>query len=206
MTDTGVPPFEFASAGRIIAGASGKSRAVNALGQRALSSQAEASRHARSSVYGQSGIQIETFSVPGEPSVDTVRRGTLLARRVGVEVVVGLGGGSALDAAKAIAILATHDGDVVDYLEVIGGGKSLSPGGLPMVAIPTTAGTGTEVTRNAVLASPEHGVKVSLRSYFLLRLAIVDPALSRHAPAATARTGCGADPVDRALRFAALGG
>jgi alcohol dehydrogenase class IV len=109
-------------------------------------------------------------------------------------VIVGLGGGSALDAAKAVGILSTHPGDVLDYLEVIGAGRAFEHPGLPVVAIPTTAGTGTEVTRNAVLASPGHGVKVSLRSpYFLPRLAIVDPGLSASMPPdLTARVGCDA--------------
>jgi alcohol dehydrogenase class IV len=142
----------------------------------------------------EAGVTFEILHVPSEPTVDLVRQATLLARSQQVGVVVGIGGGSALDAAKAIAILATHPGDVLDYLEVIGAGKTLDREGLPMIAVPTTAGTGTEVTRNAVLASPEHGVKVSLRSPRLLpRLAIVDPDLSSAMPPdLTARVGCDA--------------
>src|SRR5579859_6259942 len=85
----------------------------------------------------------------------------------------------------------TNDGHLVDYLEVIGGGKSLDRLGAPFIAIPTTAGTGSEVTRNAVLASPEHQVKVSLRSPLMLpRLALVDPQLTYALPPAlTASTG-----------------
>lgn len=100
-------------------------------------------------------------------------------------------GGSALDAAKAIAALLTNHGELVDYLEVIGAGKPLAHPGAPFIAIPTTAGTGTEVTRNAVLASPEHRVKVSLRSpRMLARLAVVDPELTFDLPRdVTARTG-----------------
>ncbi len=199
MTVTTLSPFEFTSAGRIVFGRGAADQltpSVRALGRRALVvTGRHPSRHAPLvESLNQSGVHVEMFAVPSEPSVDQVRRGTLLARQAAVEVVVGLGGGSALDAAKAIAVLATHDGDVVDYLEVIGAGKSFVAAGLPMVAIPTTAGTGTEVTRNAVLASPEHKVKVSLRSPFLLpRLAIVDPRLSSAMPPAlTARTGCDA--------------
>ncbi|HLB79997.1 MAG TPA: iron-containing alcohol dehydrogenase, partial [Dongiaceae bacterium] len=127
-------------------------------------------------------------------TVGLVREGTRLARECQADVVVGIGGGSALDAAKAVAILATAPGDVLDYLEVVGAGKNLDRPGIPMVAIPTTAGTGAEVTRNSVLASPEHGVKVSLRSPHLLpRLAIVDPHLSSDMPPdLTARVGCDA--------------
>ena len=85
-------------------------------------------------------------------------------------------------AGKAIAALATNAGDVFDYLEVIGRGHPMVTAALPVVAVPTTAGTGSEVTRNAVLASPEHRVKVSLRHASMFpRVAIVDPAL---------RSGC----------------
>jgi len=106
-------------------------------------------------------------------------------------VILGLGGGSALDAAKAIGILAVHPGDPLDYLEVIGGGRPLERPGLPVIALPTTAGTGTEVTRNAVLSSAEHRLKVSLRSPWILpRLAIVDPELTFGIPSElTARCG-----------------
>src|SRR6185295_8635303 len=72
--------------------------------------------------------------------------------------------GSALDAAKAIAALLGNGGDPLDYLEVVGRGQPLARPALPFVAVPTTAGTGSEVTKNAVLASPEHGIKASLRS------------------------------------------
>jgi alcohol dehydrogenase class IV len=105
--------------------------------------------------------------------------------------VVSIGGGSVVDAGKAIAALMTNGGDPLNYLEVIGQGKPLTESPAPFVAIPTTAGTGAEVTRNAVLASEEHLVKVSLRSPLMLpRLAIVDPALTHGLPPAiTASTG-----------------
>jgi alcohol dehydrogenase class IV len=106
-------------------------------------------------------------------------------------MVIGLGGGSVLDAGKAIAALLTNSGDLFDYLEVIGRGQPLKEPSAPYIAIPTTAGTGAEVTRNAVLASPEHKVKVSLRSPTMLpRLAVVDPELTYSMPpAVTASTG-----------------
>lgn len=190
------PAFEFATAGRIVFGRGAAAQAgdhLRALGARTLVVLGrESTRHAaRLDTLRRAGLSLEVLSVPGEPTVDIVRHGVEVARREKVELVLGLGGGSALDAAKAIAILTTHPGDVPDYLEVIGGGRPFDRPGLPMVAIPTTAGTGTEVTRNSVLASPEHGVKVSLRSPFLLpRLAIVDPDLSSDMPPAlTARVG-----------------
>ena len=131
------------------------------------------------------------FSVPGEPTVDLVREGAQTARDERCEVVMAIGGGSAIDAGKAIAALLTNPGDPLDYLEVIGRGQPLKNPSAPMIAIPTTAGTGSEVTRNAVLASPEHRVKASLRSVHMLpRLAIVDPELTFDLPPAiTASTG-----------------
>ncbi len=134
---------------------------------------------------------IATFAVEGEPNVDLVRRGAEAAREAGADVVIALGGGSAIDAGKAIAALVANGGDVLDYLEVIGKAQPLERPSVPFVAIPTTAGTGSEVTRNSVLASPEHGVKASLRSPFMLpRLAVVDPELTYALPpAATASTG-----------------
>jgi alcohol dehydrogenase class IV len=191
--------FEFATAGRIVFGRGASSQApaaVRALGRRALVVVGrDPARHAaRIDAFRLAGIECEVLNIPAEPTIEDVREGTRRLRRAACGVVVGLGGGSALDAAKAVAILAAHPGDVVDYLEVIGGGRSFDRPGLPMIAIPTTAGTGTEVTRNAVLASPEHGVKVSVRSPHLLpRLAIVDPDLSSGMPAdLTARVGCDA--------------
>ena len=97
--------------------------------------------------------------------------------------MIGFGGGSALDAAKAIAALTANGGDPLDYLEVVGRGQPLARPSLPFIAVPTTAGTGSEVTKNAVLASPEHGVKASLRSPLMLpRVAIVDPDLLAGVP------------------------
>ena len=109
----------------------------------------------------------------------------------GATLVIAIGGGSAIDAGKAIAAAAANSGDLLDYLEVIGKGQPLEIAPYPFIAVPTTAGTGSEVTRNAVLGSPEHGVKVSLRSPLMLpRVAIVDPELTVGLPPAiTASTG-----------------
>ena len=100
-----------------------------------------------------------------------------------VDMVIGLGGGSVLDTGKAIAALVTNPGDVLDYLEVVGKGQPLVNAPLPYIAIPTTAGTGSEVTRNAVIEAAEQNVKVSLRSPLMLpRVALVDPELTYHLP------------------------
>ena len=131
------------------------------------------------------------FAVEGEPSIELVRCGVALAREAHAGLVISMGGGSAIDAGKAIAALLANGGDVLDYLEVIGKAQPLSRPSVPFIAIPTTAGTGSEVTRNAVLASPDDGVKASLRSPFMLpHLAVVDPELTYALPPAiTASTG-----------------
>jgi alcohol dehydrogenase class IV len=136
-------------------------------------------------------VESVLVNVPGEPTTDIALAGVERARETQCDFVIGFGGGSVLDTGKAIAALMTNEGDVFDYLEVIGRGKPLAHAPAPYIAVPTTAGTGSEVTRNAVLASPEHGVKVSLRSPLMLpRLAVVDPELTHSVPpAVTASTG-----------------
>jgi alcohol dehydrogenase class IV len=131
------------------------------------------------------------FAVAGEPSVERVAAGVVEARAQGCDCVVGWGGGSAIDAAKAVAGLAPNPGEVLDYVEVVGQARPLPGPGLPCVAVPTTAGTGSEVTRNAVLGCPEQRVKASIRSPHLLpRAAVVDPELTCGLPPAlTAATG-----------------
>ncbi|MCS7337105.1 MAG: iron-containing alcohol dehydrogenase [Verrucomicrobiae bacterium] len=136
-------------------------------------------------------VSVATCSVTGEPTVEWVERQVEAARNDGCDLVIGFGGGSAIDAAKAVAGMLTNHGRLLDYLEVIGGGKPLVNPSVPFIAIPTTAGTGAEVTRNAVLLSTAHKVKVSLRSRLLLpRLALVDPKLTYGLPPElTAATG-----------------
>jgi alcohol dehydrogenase class IV len=137
------------------------------------------------------GVTVTIFPVAGEPDVAIVEAGVNQARQAGCDSVVSFGGGSAIDAGKAIAAMLTNEGELMDYLEVIGRGKTLTRQSAPFVAIPTTAGTGTEVTRNAVLASPKDRVKVSLRSALMLpRVALVDPELTYDLPKGlTASTG-----------------
>jgi len=188
--------FEFATAGRIIFGA-GTMRevpaAAAALGRRALVvTGANPDRAAQLTAGLQAaGVSCVPFAVAGEPSIESVRRGAQFARAEACEMVVAMGGGSALDAGKALSALLTNTGDVLDYLEVVGRGGPLERAAAPCIAIPTTAGTGSEVTRNAVLGSPDHRVKASLRSASMLpRLAVVDPELTRQLPPGiTASTG-----------------
>jgi alcohol dehydrogenase class IV len=125
------------------------------------------------------GLPVTIFRVPHEPTFALARAGAAQAREAGANVVVAIGGGSVLDAGKAIAMLATNGGDPLDYAEVIGAGRPIATPSLPCIAVPTTAGTGAEATRNAVLGSPEHKVKVSLRGPGMLpSIALVDPALA----------------------------
>jgi alcohol dehydrogenase class IV len=137
------------------------------------------------------GMQPLTFGVPGEPTIEMTLERVQLARKKTCDVVIGMGGGSVIDAAKAIAALLTNTSDIMDYLEVIGQGQPLTEPSAACIAIPTTAGTGAEVTRNSVLASTEHRVKVSLRSPTMLPdLAVIDPELTYSMPPSlTASTG-----------------
>lgn len=191
-----VGPFEFATAQRIVFG-QGKlselSRAAKQFGDRALIVCGRNPERASTAVrlLGESGIECETFSIPGEPEVEVVVRGAEVARRNHCAVVIGFGGGSALDAAKAIAALAANRRDIFEYLEVVGRAQPFESVPLPVIAVPTTAGTGTEVTRNAVITSKTHRVKASLRSPAMLpRAAIVDPELTFDLPRSlTASTG-----------------
>ena len=136
-------------------------------------------------------IECVTFSVSGEPTTTVVKAGVKEVRQTRSNLVIGIGGGSVMDTGKAIAAMLTNSGELEDYLEVVGRGKPLTLPPVPYIAIPTTAGTGAEVTRNAVLRVPEHGVKVSMRSPLMLpRLAVVDPALTHSMPpSVTASTG-----------------
>lgn len=188
--------FEITTAGRVIfgwdtLGEVGKMAA--AFGRRALLvTGGNVDRSARlSSLLNTAGVTTTHFAVGGEPSTQVVQQGADLAKSESCEFVVGFGGGSALDAAKAISALLTNPGELTDYLEVIGKAQPLALPAAPCIAIPTTAGTGAEVTRNSVLASTEQRVKVSLRSALMLpRVALVDPALTVSLPPTiTASTG-----------------
>jgi len=188
--------FEFATAGRIIFGAGTVRQAAPiaaAMGRVALLVTGSTTRRARVvlDALAAEGVETVTFAVAGEPTVDGARDGATVAQRAGADLVIAFGGGSAIDAGKAIAALATNPGDPEEYLEVVGRGRPLSEAPLPFIAIPTTAGSGSEATRNAVLTSAAHGVKVSLRSPLMLpRIALVDPELTYDVPPdVTASTG-----------------
>jgi len=188
--------FEFATAQRVIFGP-GASRQAGPLahqaGRRALVVTGRDPARAQFLLDSlrENGVGAVVFPVAGEPTVHTVLQGQTLAEQEDCDLVVSLGGGSALDTGKAIAVMLTNPGDVLDYLEIICGGKALAEPSAPFIALPTTAGTGSEATRNAVLASPEHRQKISLRAPTMLpRVAIVDPDLTWGVPPTiTASTG-----------------
>ncbi|MEW6406092.1 MAG: iron-containing alcohol dehydrogenase [Chloroflexota bacterium] len=188
--------FEFATANRVVFGA-GKlnelAEQVRGRVKRLLLVRGHSSDAVKrvSGMLSEQGIQFTDFQVRGEPTVRVVREGVRIAGDFDCDTVVGLGGGSVLDAGKAIAALATNSGDVLDYLEVVGKGQALVNAPLRYIAIPTTAGTGSEVTRNAVIEASEQEVKVSLRSPMMLPwLALVDPELTYDLPPhITASTG-----------------
>lgn len=183
-----VQPFAFATATEILFGrgqsAHAAARAAG-LGQRVLLVHGrDAGRAAwlADALRGQ-GCAVAAFAVPREPDVDLVQDGIVAAGDA--QVVVAFGGGAVIDAGKAIAALIPATRPLLDHLEVVGQGLPLDQPPLPFVAIPTTAGTGAEVTRNAVIGVPDHRRKVSLRDARMLpRLAIVDPALTDNCPRA----------------------
>lgn len=189
--------FEFATAGQVVFGAGCGEEAlpgsVSRFGRRALLvTGSEPLRFPKLlSALEKSVDLLDLYPVRGEPTITVVAEGCEHARALAVDVVIGLGGGSALDAGKAIAALATNHGNPLEYVEVFGAGKPLARPPLPFIAIPTTAGTGAEVTRNAVLTIPDARAKASLRSALMLpKVAIVDPTLAHGLPAATtASTG-----------------
>jgi alcohol dehydrogenase class IV len=177
--------FEFATAGRIMVGAGRAAElpgVLAGLGSRVLvCTGADPARHA--GLLAGLGAPAAVFPVAGEPTTELARTGVAAAREHGADVVVAIGGGSVIDAGKAVAVLLGNGGDPLDYLEVVGSGRKITQPAVPCVAVPTTAGTGSEVTANAVLAAPEHRVKASLRSPLMIpRVALVDPELTVSCP------------------------
>ena len=178
-------PFEFATAGRILVGqgrAAELAEVLAGLGSRVLvCTGADPARHA--GLLAGLGLPAAQFSVGGEPTVDLARAGAAAAREHGADVVAAIGGGSVIDTGKAVAMLLGNGGDPLDYLEVVGSGRKITKPSAPFVAVPTTAGTGAEVTANAVLAAPAHGLKASLRSPLMIpAVALVDPELTVSCP------------------------
>jgi alcohol dehydrogenase class IV len=140
-----------------------------------------------------------TLVTHGEPHLEALREALRAARAFRPDAVVAVGGGAAIDLGKALAALTPSASDPLRHLEVVGEGMPLDTPPLPLAAVPTTAGTGAEATRNAVIAVPERRVKVSLRDPRMVpALAVVDPALTDGAPAAVALAS-GLDAVTQVI-------
>jgi alcohol dehydrogenase class IV len=182
MTPAG---FDFATAGRIVAGAGRAAELpglLAGLGSRVLiCTGASTARHA--GLLASVALPAAVFPVTAEPTVGMARAAVAAAREHGADVVAAIGGGSVIDTGKAVAMLLGNGGDPLDYLEVVGAGQKISRPAVPFVAVPTTAGTGAEVTANAVLAVPERRLKASLRDPLMIpRVALVDPELTVSCP------------------------
>jgi alcohol dehydrogenase class IV len=183
-------PFEFRTAARVIVGPGTSARVPElaaALGRRVLlvTGGGAAARGGPAGALGEALAPAARVRVAAEPDVALVDAAARTCQDERCDVVVGLGGGSVLDVAKAVASLARNGGSVRDYLEDLGAGRPrpVTAPSLPAVLVPTTAGTGAEVTRNAVVGVPDRGVKRSLRSDLLLpRVAVVDATLAMSAP------------------------
>jgi len=178
-------PFEFATAGHIVVGggrAAELPEILAGLGSRVLvCTGANPARHA--GLLAGLGLPAAVFPVAAEPTAELARVGVAAAREHGADAVAAIGGGSVNDLGKAVAMLLGNGGDPLDYLEVVGAGRRITRPAVPCVAVPTTAGTGAEVTANAVLASPAHRLKASLRSPLMIpRVALVDPQLTVSCP------------------------
>ncbi len=188
--------FEFASASRILFGEKTVHEApalAARMGRRALVITGGTPLRSKGFIDSlqDAGISVIPFSIAGEPTTDIVLQAAATGRSHACDLVIGIGGGSVIDGGKAIAALLTNPGELFDYLEVIGKAQALPFPPAPYIAIPTSAGTGTEVTRNAVIISREHKVKVSMRSEMMLpKLVVVDPELTYSMPpGVTATTG-----------------
>jgi alcohol dehydrogenase class IV len=177
--------FEFATAGRIMAGP-GRAQelpgVLAGLGSRFLVvTGADPARH--NTLLASLDRAAAVFPVAAEPTVELVRAAVAVARAQGADAIAAIGGGSVIDTGKAVAMLLGNGGDPLDYLEVVGSGRAITRPAVACVAVPTTAGTGAEVTANAVLAVPSHRVKASLRSPLMIpRVALVDPLLTVTCP------------------------
>lgn len=196
-TEPGAPPervgaFSFRTAAELVFGAGESDKAparAARLGKRVLLVTGRRSIEETGTLavmldgLARAGAEAERWIVAEEPDTALVDAGARRAREGQFDVVLAVGGGSAIDAAKAVAALATNDGAALDYIEEVGGGRPIERPSLPVIAVPTTAGSGSEVTRNSVVRIPELAVKRSIRGDALLpRLAIIDPLLSARAP------------------------
>lgn len=181
-------PFSFLTAGRIEFGRGVSAQTatlVRGYGQRVLLVRGRSVDWVDSLVVDlqQLGASVTQVISSGEPTISALDAALATGRADQTDVVVAVGGGAVIDLGKAVAALLPSETAVLDHLEGVGGGQPLRADPLPFLAVPTTAGTGAEVTKNAVITVPDAGRKVSLRDARMLPdVAIVDPALTDHMP------------------------
>lgn len=176
--------FHFMTASRIIFGEGALVNSLTSLNQFGYSVLLVTGRDSQRAeplihYFKQQGMRYQQVAVHGEPLIAMVEELAAMGRKFRPDMVLAIGGGSVLDTGKALAALIPNQGSVYDYVEVVGRNVPLQAKPIPFIAVPTTAGTGAEVSKNAVLRSAQENVKVSLRSPDMLPdLAIVDPTLT----------------------------
>lgn len=190
-----MPPFAIAMPQRILFGRGEAQKApalIAPFGQRGLVIHGASAARAQWLLDALTAQGIQTLALPcaTEPTLTLLETTLAQSRPFRPDWVAAIGGGAALDLGKALAALLPATTSPLDHLEVVGRGLPLATPPLPFIALPTTAGTGAEATKNAVIGLPDTipngGRKVSLRDdRMLARLAIVDPALTDHTPRAT---------------------
>ncbi len=138
-------------------------------------------------------------NIPSDPTVETVDEGANLARKENCNLVIALGGGSVLDTGKAVSAMLTNEGSVADYQEIEGKGRKFQHKPIPFIAVPTTSGTGSEATKNAVITNAKLGLKKSIRDPWLIpELALVDPELTLSLPSYIT-AACGGDALTQCI-------
>jgi alcohol dehydrogenase class IV len=137
------------------------------------------------------GLDLLALPISGEPDLGSVTKLVAEGRNHDSDLVIGIGGGSVIDTGKVVSAMLNNPGEISDYLEIVGMNLPLPNQPAPFIAVPTTAGTGSEVTKNAVIVIPAKKIKVSMRSNMMIpQIAIIDPELTVSMPGpVTASTG-----------------
>ena len=176
--------FQFMTSTRIVFGEGAMSDSLSLLNQFGYSvllvtGQDQQRSQPLEQYFKQQGMRYQRLVIKGEPLIAMVEELAAMGRIFCPDMVIGIGGGSVLDVAKSLAALIPNQGCVYDYVDVVGRNVPLQVKSLPSIAIPTTAGTGAEVSKSAVLQSAQEQVKVNLSNVELFPdLAIIDPTLT----------------------------